>query len=192
LLGAIYNNMEKRGQVDKALGALPIFFLVLVIVALFVALNAGVFAFKKTSERVAVYTSTKMPVLFEEVNLNMDGKSQRMSVLEAFNVTRTNKDGRDKLLEEIKKMTPNGGCLAFLWQDPMDVIIYGNIVPNGFFSKNDGSVKYIENSYVDSSSRKNLYELYSEQGYLEEKTLNFAIENSTYRFVTYRGECPNA
>jgi hypothetical protein len=194
--------MEKRGQIDKALGALPIFFLVLFIMAVFVALvAAGTFTSKKNTDHTSFYSATRMPILFEQIFLDVKGKEEKMSVLEAFNLTRSSPEGWALTKSKIVELTPEDGCLAFLWTNPdangasLDGSFYldPNLIPYGFFSKNnEGKITVTDSSDTKSTSFYEMYKLYSEQKYLEKKTLSFTMDKSRYNFMTYAGVCPNA
>lgn len=188
------------GELDKSIGALPIFFLVLVISAAFVALNAGVLAFNKAPDHLAAYSSVSMPILFDIITLEFAGKKSQMTVLEAFNLTNSNLEEWNKFKSKVQELTPEKGCLALLWVnlDSSGASIDGSfyldpsLVPHGFFVSNADRKKITESKDTETTEFYEMYKLYDSRGYLEKKEITFGVDKKRYTFMTYRGVCLNA
>ncbi len=189
------NKINKRGQIDKAIVELPVFFLVIVIAAVFIALFVGAFDSKNVSVRETSYESVYMPVLFEEINLEIEGNMQELTVLEAFRKM-VGSSGFKKAEDEIVKLTPKNGCLAFLWTNSGSETVSPdgsfyldpNTVVYGFFSKDLQGNK--EKFSAGTKSFDSFYKNYSVSRELQKARISFS--DSGFTFMTYRGKCLNA
>lgn len=178
--------MDRRGQVDKAITALPVFFAVAVVLILFTLLSSGVFGFKKFSEHDAAFSSVHMPVLLETVTVN----GSEMTVLHAFRNAAEDEEKIEELLQNLSSLTPRNGCLIFAYSTP--VAGAPETIPHGIhISMIDGTTKITDYSMDQGISFFRAYEPYLEANALQKVTLRFADEQKAFTFITYKGRCIN-
>jgi hypothetical protein len=184
--------MDRRGQVDKAFEALPVFFAVVVVLILFTLLSAGVFGFKKLSERDAEFSSVDMPILFENISMN----NTPMSVIEAFLISVDGGYINETFKKQVLALTPDDGCLALLWLDNVPLQDYSGVAPTisdtpfGILSRGiNGTVSEITYQLDSGRSFLRNYTAYKDKHALQTAKLSFTDSKKDFTFMTYRGRC---